>query len=49
MPQEYQYKGQTYSLKDGLSDDQALGIIKKYLSEQKTTQTEDTVGGQVQL
>ena len=40
MPQEYQYKGQTYSLKDGLSDDQALGIIKKYLSEQKTTQTE---------
>tara|TARA_R100000008_G_C3586929_1_gene173196 strand:+ start:1687 stop:6003 length:4317 start_codon:yes stop_codon:yes gene_type:complete len=34
MAQEYIYNGQTYTLDDGLSNDQARGIIENYLSTQ---------------
>ena len=35
MPQDYIYNGQTYTLNDGLSNDQAIGIIQNYLKNQE--------------
>ena len=40
MAQEYIYNGQTYTLDDGLSNDQARGIIENYLSTQSKEEEE---------